>query len=43
MEKSANGEANRAVERLTKQIRELEQMFDDERKLKKDALSKLDK
>nr|KAG5697764.1 hypothetical protein BaRGS_026721 [Batillaria attramentaria] len=49
VEKSANAEGNRAVERLTNKsgdfahLGELEQMYDEERKVKKDLMNKLDK
>ena len=43
MEKSANDEANKAIDRLTRQIRELEQSYEEERKNNKDVSNKLDK
>lgn len=43
MEKSANDEANKAIDRLTRQIRELEQSYEEERRNNKDVNSKLDK
>ena len=43
MEKSANDEANKAIDRLTRQIRELEQSYEEERKNNKDVNNKLDK
>jgi predicted RNase H-like nuclease (RuvC/YqgF family) len=43
VEKSANDEANKAIDRLTKQIRELEHSYEEERRNNKDINSKLDK
>lgn len=43
MEKSANDEANKAIDRLTRQIRELEQSYEEERRNNKDVNIKLDK
>lgn len=43
MEKSANDEANKAIDRLTRQIRELEQSYEEERRNSKDVNIKLDK
>lgn len=43
MEKSANDEANKAIDRLTRQIRELEQSYEEERRNNKDVNVKLEK
>lgn len=43
VEKSANNEANRAIDRLTKQIRELEHSYDEERKNGKELGVKLER
>lgn len=43
MEKSANDEANKAIDRLTRQIRELELSYEEERRNNKDVNIKLDK
>lgn len=43
VEKSANNEANKAIDRLTKQIRELEHSYDEERKNGKELGIKLER
>lgn len=43
VEKSANDEANKAIDRLTKQVRELEHGYEEERKSAKELMTKLDK
>uniref|UniRef100_K1QJZ5 Uncharacterized protein C9orf93 n=1 Tax=Magallana gigas TaxID=29159 RepID=K1QJZ5_MAGGI len=43
VEKSANDEANKAIDRLTRQIRELEQSYEEERRNNKDVNVKLEK
>lgn len=43
VEKSANNEANKAIDRLTKQIRELEHSYDEERKNGKELGVKLER
>jgi len=43
VEKSANNEANKAIDRLTRQIRELEHSYDEERKNGKELGVKLER
>ena len=43
VEKSANDEANKAIDRLTKQIKELEMSYESERKNGRDVSNKLEK